>query len=102
MKESNIILYETEDGKVNIDVVLKDETIWLTQKSMAKLFAVNVPAISKHLNNIYKEKELQENSTISILETVQKEENREVKRKIEFYNLDAIIAVGYRVNLNSC
>ena len=98
MRESNIILYKTEDGNVNIDVVLRDETIWLTQKSMAELFDVNIPAISKHLNNIYEEKELQKNSTISKMEIVQKEGNRKVKRNIEFYNLDAIIAVGYRVN----
>ena len=98
MKESNIILYETEDGKINIDVILRDETIWLTQKSIAELFDVNIPAISKHLNNIYEEKELQKNSTISKMEIVQKEGNRDVKRNVEFYNLDAIIAVGYRVN----
>ena len=98
MQEGNIILYETEDGKINIDVVLKDETIWLTQKNMAELFDVNIPAISKHLNNIYEEKELQKNSTISKMEIVQKEGNRDVKRNVEFYNLDAIIAVGYRVN----
>lgn len=98
MQESNIILYETEDGKINIDVILRDETIWLTQKSIAELFDVNIPAISKHLNNIYEEKELQKNSTISKMEIVQKEGNRDVKRNVEFYNLDAIIAVGYRVN----
>lgn len=98
MNESNIILYETEDGKVNVDVILKDETIWLTQKSMGELFDVNVPAISKHLNNIYEEGELKKNSTISKMEIVQKEGNRNIKRNIEFYNLDAIIAVGYRVN----
>ena len=98
MKESNIILYETEDGKVNVDVLLKDESIWLTQKSMAELFDVNIPAVSKHLNNIYDEGELLKNSTISKMETVQKEGNRNVKRNVDFYNLDAIIAVGYRVN----
>ena len=70
----------------------------LTQKSMTELFDVNIPVISKHLNNIYKEKELQKNSTISKIEIVQKEGNREVKRNIEFYNLDAITAVGYQVN----
>ena len=98
MKESNIILYETEDGKINIDVFLKDETIWLTQKGMAELFDVNVPAVNKHLSNIYEEGELIKNSTISKMEIVQQEGNRNVKRNVEFYNLDAIIAVGYRVN----
>lgn len=58
MNESNILLYETDEGKINVDVILKDETIWLTQKSMGELFDVNVPAINKHLNNIYEEKEL--------------------------------------------
>ena len=98
MHESNILLYETDDGKINVDVILKDETIWLTQKSMSELFDVNVPAINKHLNNIYEEKELDKNSTISKMEIVRKEGNRNVNRELEFYNLDAIIAVGYRVN----
>lgn len=98
MKESNVLLYETDEGKINVDVILKDETIWLTQKSMADLFDVNVPAINKHLTNIYYDGELEENSTISKMEIVRKEGNRNVKRELEFYNLDAIIAVGYRVN----
>ena len=98
MQENNILLYETEDGKVNVDVILKDETIWLTQKSMAELFDVNVPAINKHLNNIYEEGELMKSSTISKMEIVQQEGGRNVKRNVDFYNLDAIIAVGYRVN----
>ena len=98
MKESNIILYETEKGKVNIDVLIQDETIWLTQKNIAELFDVNVPAINKHLNNIYQDGELIKDSTISKMEIVQKEGNRNVKRNVDFYNLDAIIAVGYRVN----
>ena len=62
MNESNILLPETDEGKINVDVILKDETIWLTQKSMSELFDVNVPAINKHLNNIYEEKELNKNS----------------------------------------
>jgi hypothetical protein len=98
MNESNILLYETEDGKVNVDVILKDETIWLSQKSMADLFDVNVPAINKHLNNIYEDGELNKKLTISKMEIVRKEGNRNVNREIEFYNLDVIIAVGYRVN----
>ena len=70
----------------------------MTQKAIAELFGVNVPAISKHLNNIYDDLELERGATISKMETVQKEGNREVQRTIEFYNLDAIISVGYRVN----
>ncbi len=98
MQESNIILYETEDGNVNIDVVLRDETIWLTQKNMAELFDCSKDNIGLHLKNIFLDKELDKNTTTEIFSVVQKEGNREVKRNIEFYNLDAIIAVGYRVN----
>ena len=98
LKESKFILYETENGNINIDVILKNETIWLTQKSMSELFDVDQPAIAKHLANIYNEEELLKDSTNSILELVQKEGKRDVKRKVLFYNLDAIIAVGYRVN----
>lgn len=97
-KQSNFLLYTGNDGKVNIEVFLKDETVWLTQKAMAELFCVNIPAISKHLSNIFENGELQKETTLSILETVQIEGNRQVKRKMEFYNLDAIISVGYRVN----
>jgi hypothetical protein len=97
-KQSNFLLYTGNDGKVNIEVFLKDETVWLTQKAMAELFGVKIPAISKHLSNIFESGELQKEATLSILETVQKEGNRQVKREMEFYNLDAIISVGYRVN----
>jgi len=83
---------------VRIEVFLHNENVWLTQKRMAELFGVGIPAISKHLNNIYNECELNKSLTISILETVQKEGNRDVKREVEYYNLDAIISVGYRVN----
>jgi hypothetical protein len=97
-QQSDFILYTPNDGDVNVEVVLKDETVWLTQKAMAGLFGVKVPAISKHMANIYETGELMKESTISILETVQKEGDRKVKREMEFYNLDAIISVGYRVN----
>jgi len=96
--QSEILLYTTPEGEVKIDTVFQDETIWLTQKKMAELFNVNVPAISKHLNNIYSEGELSKEATISKMEIVQQEGNREVIRNTDFYNLDAIIAVGYRVN----
>ena len=85
-----------EEGKVQ--VVIKEETIWCTQKAMAQLFDVNLPAISKHLKNIFEEGELEVNSTISKMEIVQTEGERNIKRSIDFYNLDAIIAVGYRVS----
>ena len=96
--QSNFLFYTGDNGKVNIEVFLKDETAWLTQKAMAKLFGVEIPAISKHLSNIFESEELQKEATLSILETVQNEGDRQVKRKVEFYNLDAIISVGYRVN----
>ncbi|TAE34846.1 MAG: cell filamentation protein Fic [Sphingobacteriales bacterium] len=96
--ENKIIFYSNETGNVNINVTYQNENFWLSQKDIATLFGVEVPAISKHLANIYETGELQQQATISILETVQKEGARQVKRNIEFYNLDAIIAVGYRVN----
>lgn len=96
--QHEIVLYQMEDTNVCISVIYKDETFWLTQKAMAELFGVNIPAISKHLTNIYEEGELDKESTISKMETVQNEGDRSVKRKVDFYSLDAIIAVGYRVN----
>ncbi len=92
------MLYTTPNGDVKLEVFIQDETLWLTQKAIATLLDVEVPAISKHLNNIYESGELVKEATISILETVQNEGSRQVKRKVEFYNLDAIISVGYRVN----
>jgi len=97
-KQSNFLLYNGNDGKVNTEVFLKDETVWLTQKAIGELFGVNIPAISKHLANIFESEELQKEATLSILETVQMEGSRQVKRKMEFYTLDAIISVGYSVN----
>jgi len=98
MTEAEIILYTTPDGDIKVDTVLRNETIWLTQTAMAELFGVNVPAISKHLANIYEEGELNREATVSKMETVQNEGGRQVARNKVFYNLDAIIAVGYRVN----
>lgn len=95
---SEFLLYTAPNGEVKVEVLLSGETIWLTQKRIAQLFGVGVPAISKHLDNIYDSGELQREATISILETVQQEGKREVKRKLEYYNLDAVISVGYRVN----
>ena len=97
-KQISYILYSSPEEDVKVMALVKDETIWLTQKAMAELFDVNVPGISKHLKNIYEEGELSESATISILETVQNENGRSVKRNVSFYNLDAIISVGYRVN----
>ncbi|HAU0773236.1 TPA: virulence RhuM family protein [Legionella pneumophila] len=95
---TDFLLYTSPNGQVKVEVLLNNETLWLTQKRIAELFNVGVPAISKHLDNIYQEGELDQNSTISILETVQKEGERSVKRNVEYYNLDVVISVGYRVN----
>ncbi len=94
----NFVFFETKTGKVNIDVLFQNETLWLTQKMMAELFEINVPAVSKHLKNIFETGELSENTTVSILEIVRKEGKRAVKRKVEYYNLKAILSVGYRTN----
>ncbi|MCL1893620.1 MAG: virulence RhuM family protein [Holophagaceae bacterium] len=96
--EAKIIMYQTNDGKVAVNVRFEGETFWMTQKAIAELFDVQVPAIAKHLKNIYEEEELERGPTISKMETVQTEGGRKVMRPIDFYNLDAIIAVGYRVN----
>ena len=93
-----ILLYQTADGKVKVNVWFENDTFWLTQKAIAELFEVNVPAISKHLKNIYAEEELAPDATVSKKETVRTESGREIRRELEYYNLDAIIAVGYRVN----
>jgi hypothetical protein len=98
-KELQFLIYNTPQENIKVDVVIKDETIWLTQKAMAALFGVQVPAVSKHLKIIYQECELVENTTISKLETIVNRGFRgEVNEVIDFYNLDAIISIGYRVN----
>ena len=98
MDQFEFLLYQTAEEDVTVNAVIKDESIWLTQKAMAELFDVGVPAISKHLSNIYEDGELDEVSTISKMEIVQQEGVRSVRRETVFYNLDAIISVGYRVN----
>lgn len=94
----NIVLYQMDNSNVYVNVYYSGETFWLTQKAMAELFGVNPQAITKHLGNIYEEHELEKESTCSKMEQVQQEGIRTVKRMVDFYNLDAIIAVGYRVN----
>ncbi|OGI66640.1 hypothetical protein A2642_00030 [Candidatus Nomurabacteria bacterium RIFCSPHIGHO2_01_FULL_39_10] len=80
-KITEFLLYRSPNGEMKIEVFIHNENVWLTQKRMAELFDVGIPAISKHLDNIYQESELDKNSTLSILETVQKEGNRNIKRK---------------------
>ena len=92
------ITFKLQEKDKGIQVRYENETLWMTQKAMSELFNVEQPAIAKHLINIYNEKELDKDSTYSKMELVQKEGHRSVKRNVEFYNLDAIISVGYRVN----
>ena len=93
---NELIFYSTTDGNQNIEVTYQDENFWLTQKALSELFGVGVPAINKHLLNIYKSGELEREATLSKMEIVRKEGSRKVRRQVDFYNLDAIIAVGYR------
>ena len=97
-KRSDFLLYTTPDGDVRVEVFFEDETVWLTQKRMAELFAVEVPTINYHLKEIYDNGELAEAATIRKIRIVQNESDRKVEREVNFYNLDAIISVGYRVN----
>jgi hypothetical protein len=101
MNQSEIILYKTEDGAVKIDTIFQNETIWLTQSGMADLFDVKIPAISKHLKNIFESGELDDQVVVSILENTTQHgamEGKTQTKPVKYYNLDAIIAVGYRVN----
>ena len=98
MNELQFLIYTADNDSETASVIIKGETIWASQKEMARLFGVGVPAISKHLKNIFEEGELEEKATNSKMETVQIEGSREVVRQVDFYNLDAIISVGYRVN----
>ena len=96
--ESNLILYTSDNGDVSIQVRYEDGTFWLTQKRMAELFNVSVSTINKHLKSIFNTGKLSEEATIRKFRIVQNEGTRQVTREVAFYSLDAIIAVGYRVN----
>ncbi len=95
---AEFLIFQIESKEQGIEVMYAEETIWCTQKAMAALFDVGVPAISKHLANVFETGELKEDTTVSKMETVQQEGDRKVKRSMVMYKLDAIIAVGYRVN----
>jgi hypothetical protein len=101
-KESGgeFLLYQTEDGQVSLDVRLQDETVWLTQPLMAELFQTTQQDISQHIRNIFEEGELPPEATIKKFLTVRQEGNRAVRRELDYYNLDIIISVGYRVKNN--
>jgi len=95
---TEFLLYTAPNGKVKMEVFLHNETIWLTQSKIAELFGVDRSVVTKHLQNIFKEEELDKKSTSAKIAQVQKEGQRQIERDIEFYNLDAILSVGYRVN----
>lgn len=97
-ERGNILMYQTVDGQTAIEVVLSNETVWLTIDKMADLFQRNKSTISRHIKNILECGELSADSTVAFFATVQKEGTRNVEREIVYYNLDMIISVGYRVN----
>jgi len=99
IQKGEIIIYKSKEGP-ELEVRLEEETVWLTQKQMSLLFDKDVRTIREHIKNIYKEGELDEKSTLRKFRIVQKEGKREVERKVDFYNLDVIISVGYRVKSN--
>jgi hypothetical protein len=96
-QHSQLILYQTEDGQTQIQVIMQDETVWLTQKEMADLFQRDKSVISRHIQNVFKEGELEPEATVAKIATVQQEGSRTITREVEYYNLDVIISVGYRV-----
>jgi hypothetical protein len=96
-QQDQIVIYETEDGQSRLEVKFQNETVWLNQSQLVELFQTSKPNISEHIKNIFQEQELDKNSTVRKFRTVQKEGNREVKREVEYYNLDLIISLGYRV-----
>ena len=96
--ENNIIFYTDEEGNIKIEVILEDENVWLNIDSLTKLFKIDRTSITKHINNIYKDEELEEKSTCAKIAQVQKEGNRSVTRNISYYNLDMIISIGFRAN----
>lgn len=98
LNQNQIIIYKSKDGDISLEVNLREETIWLSLNQIALLFNTDKSGVSRHIKNIYKSQELNQGSTVAKIATVQKEGGREIKRNIEFYNLDMIISVGYRVN----
>ena len=98
MPNSEIKIFQSKDGNTEVQVRLEDETVWINQYQMEELFETDRTSITKHISNIYKSKELNKDSTSAKIAQVKKEGNRQITRKITFYNLDLIIAVGYRVN----
>ncbi len=95
--KGNIIIYQSEDGNIRLDVRLEEKTVWLTQQQMAELYGSSRTNVVEHIKHIYEEGELQENATCRNFRQVRQEGNREVAREIPYYNLDMIISLGYRI-----
>ena len=95
--QNNILIYTSQNGKISVDVLLKEKTVWLSRSQICELFGKAKGTISEHIKNIFEEEELNQNSTVRKFRTVQNEGNREVERSIDYYNLDLILAIGYRV-----
>jgi hypothetical protein len=96
--EKEVIIYESEDGQIQFDVTLDKDTIWLTQNNIASIFDTTIQNVGQHIKSIFNDYELKEAATVKNFFIVQKEGSRQVKRKIDHYNLDAIISIGYRIN----
>jgi len=94
---SQLLIYQNEDGSIRLDVRFEGETVWLTQPMMAELFETSIPNVSMHLRNVFEKGELTPEATVKNFLTVRQERTRQVGRSLDFYNLDAIISVGYRV-----
>ena len=97
MEDNKILIYQSEDGQTQLDVRLENDTVWLSQSQMVELFQTTKQNVSLHVNNVFKEGELDQKSTVKDYLTVQKEGKRVISRKVKYYNLDVIISVGYRV-----
>ena len=97
IQKSHFLIYQSEDGKIKLDVRFEDETVWLTQAMIAELFQTSIPNVSMHIKSVYEDGELNRESTIKKFLTVRQEGTRQVERELEFYNLDLIISVGYRI-----
>ena len=96
----NILIYQNEKGDTKVDAYFNDDTIWMTQRSISELYQISKSSVSEHIKNIYLDRELDENSTVRKFRTVQTEGSRQVSREMDYYNLDMVLAVGYRVRSN--
>ncbi|MBR4663154.1 MAG: virulence RhuM family protein, partial [Lentisphaeria bacterium] len=97
MQRSQFLIYQSEDGRIKLDVRFQNDTVWLTQAMIAELFQTSIPNVSMHIRSVYEDGELNREATVKKFLTVRQEGSRQVERELEFYNLDLIISVGYRI-----